>query len=306
MKSMTSVDYPETGHDWCAAVEDDSWWFAHRSRVLLEVMRRYPPAPPLYDVGGGNGAVAAALQRGGIRAIVVEPGEAGVRRARGRGLESIRATLDDAPLAVGTVGSIGMFDVLEHIEQPLPFLRRAAALLRGDGRIYVTVPAYASLWSADDDFARHYRRYTRRTLGRQLADAGLALEMSTYLFALLPLPILAFRTIPYRFRRPRRISAEAVERDHRASSGLSRAAIDSVLSAELTLIRRGITIPFGASVLAVGRKPGQAPARLMAVARPDPKSVPNRRQTEPNSLALCDHPCKTRQKRAGFAPSVSF
>lgn len=253
---MASVDYPESGHDWCAAVEDDSWWFAHRNRFLLDVMRRFPPATPLHDVGGGNGVVAAALQRAGIRTIVVEPGQAGARRARDRGLESINATLDEAGLEPTSVGAIGLFDVLEHIDDAQAFLRRSHALLRPEGRIYLTVPAYQSLWSAEDVYARHFRRYTARSLRRSLSKAGFDVELTTYMFAVLPLPVLIFRTLPFRFGRPRPWSAAAVLEDHTPAKGIARGLLAGLLALERFVFRTIGYLPFGGSVVGVGRKPG--------------------------------------------------
>jgi SAM-dependent methyltransferase len=252
---MTLVEYPETGHDWCAAVEDDSWWFQHRNRFLLEVMRRFPAASPLYDVGGGNGVVASALGRAGVEAVVVEPGASGAQRARARGLAAICATLEGAGLADASLPSIGMFDVLEHIEHADPFLGQAFALLRPSGRIYITVPAYESLWSAEDVYAHHFRRYTASTLRRALQRAGFEIELTTYMFALLPLPILAFRSLPFRLGRARAFTPDAVRADHAGGGGPSRQVLERVLDLELRAFRALGRLPFGASVVAVARRP---------------------------------------------------
>jgi hypothetical protein len=45
----------------CFALEDSSFWFAHRNACLLAVLRQFPTIGPFFDVGGGNGFVAAAL-----------------------------------------------------------------------------------------------------------------------------------------------------------------------------------------------------------------------------------------------------
>lgn len=253
---MTSVEYPETGHDWCAAIEDASWWFRHRNRFLVEVMRRFPPPPdtPLYDVGGGNGVVAAALQGAGIPTVVVEPGAAGAQRAKTRGLQAICATMESAGIAPASLGSIGMFDVVEHIQDGSGFLQRARALLKPRGRIYLTVPAYRILWSAEDVYAHHFRRYTARSMRRTLEAAGFEVELSTYMFALLPLPILLMRSIPYRLGRARPFTLEGARDDHTGTRGISRAFVDRLLDLELSAFRTFGALPFGASVVAVGRK----------------------------------------------------
>lgn len=252
---MALVEYPETGHDWCAAVEDDSWWFQHRNRVLTEVMRRFPPAAPLYDIGGGNGVVALALHAAGIRTVVVEPGAAGARRAGERGLEAICATLEGAGLPAGSVGSIGMFDVVEHIEDPVRFLLHAYDALRPTGRIYVTVPAYAALWSAEDVYAHHFRRYTARGLRSALEEAGFEVELASYVFSFLPLPILLLRSLPFRLGRARPFTPEAVRNDHAGGGGWARSLLEGILRLELGIFRRAGGLPFGASVIGVARKP---------------------------------------------------
>lgn len=250
---MARVEYPETGNAWCATVEDDSWWFQHRNRFLLEIMRRFPPDAPFYDVGGGNGVVAAALASAGIRAIVIEPGTAGARRARDRGLDTICATLETSGLGIASAGAIGVFDVVEHLPEPAHFLRQARAVLRPGCRIYVTVPAYPALWSAEDEYAHHFRRYTARSLCRALETSGFDVELATYMFSFLPLPILIRRSIPFRLRRARPFTHEGARADHAGGSALSRALLDRLLDLELRALRRWGMIPFGASVVAVAR-----------------------------------------------------
>jgi SAM-dependent methyltransferase len=250
---MSDISYPDEGNAWCAAVEDTSWWFQHRNRYLLDLMRRYPPETPLYDVGGGNGVVAAALSRAGYRTIVIEPGEVGVHNARSRGVEAHQATLETAGLPGGTVASIGMFDVLEHIDDDVAFLAQARTYLRHGGRIYLTVPAYQSLWSAEDDHAKHFRRYTRHKLTRVLEAAGFQVERISYMFAFLPLPILLFRSVPYRIGLTHQVTASGVARDHGARGGVARAVLDSVLRLERAILRRVGSLPFGGSVVAVAR-----------------------------------------------------
>lgn len=253
---MTPVDYPEEGHEWCLSVEDDSWWFQHRNRVLVDLMRRFPPPPPppLYDVGGGNGVVAAALRDAGIRAVVVEPGATGAANARRRGLDAIQATLGESGVPRGTAGSIGVFDVVEHIADDTAFLAHLHDMLAPGGRLYVTVPAYQTLWSNEDVLAQHYRRYTASGLRAALRRAGFEVEHASYIFAFLPLPVLFFRTIPHRLGRSRTPSAQGVKADH-GGSPLTRRLLGGALALERAAINALGGLPFGGSVVAVARKP---------------------------------------------------
>src|SRR4029453_13054884 len=96
----------------------------------------------------------------------------------------------------GSLPAIGMFDVLEHIENDVAFLDSLHELLIPSGRIYVAVPAFGFLWSADDAAAGHFRRYTIGTLTKALASSGFIVDYSTYFFQWLWLPIFFFRTMP--------------------------------------------------------------------------------------------------------------
>ena len=80
---------------------------------------------------------------------------------------------------------IAILDVLEHVDEDRAALVGMAAKLKPGGRILITVPAHPWMWSAHDVVNHHKRRYTRRTLRKVVADAGLALELLTWFNSLL-------------------------------------------------------------------------------------------------------------------------
>src|SRR5882757_5176891 len=86
------VSYPAAGNNDCFALEDSSFWFAHRNACLMALLRRFPASGPFFDIGGGNGFVAAALQSEGMPVVLVEPGADGVRHAQARGLRTVVQT----------------------------------------------------------------------------------------------------------------------------------------------------------------------------------------------------------------------
>ena len=50
------------------------------------------------------------------------------------------------------------------------------------GKLLVTVPAFACLWSSEDDAAGHFRRYKRKALRKLMEDAGFNELYSSYFF----------------------------------------------------------------------------------------------------------------------------
>lgn len=241
--------YPAEGNDFCLGVEEESFWFAHRNRAITAAVRRHPPADgPVFDVGAGNGFVAAALEHAGFPTVAIEPNAAGAANAVGRGVERVVCgSLPSRVFREGTAGAIGLFDVIEHVEDDRGFLASLRPYLRERGRLYITTPAYRWLWSENDARSGHFRRYTLKTLDRVLGEAGYHAEYATYIFWALPLPILLFRTLCTRDGS----SATRSQSQHKAGSALLRRVAESCFVLETQWIARGMRIPFGGSCLVV-------------------------------------------------------
>lgn len=193
-EQSTAVSYPTEGHTDCFAVEDGSYWFAHRNRVITQLLDRHAIDGPFLDVGGGNGVVSAAIARTGRCTVMLEPGIAGARNAKARGLPHvICATLKQAAPIAGVFRAVGLFDVIEHVQDDVALLRETRSLLPAGGHLLVTVPALPTLWSDEDVYAGHYRRYTLSECANRIQAAGFRIDFASYFFAPLVLPVLIAR-----------------------------------------------------------------------------------------------------------------
>jgi SAM-dependent methyltransferase len=249
------VSYPEGGNDFVFEFEESSFWFAHRTRVIGAAVRRYPPSGgPIFDVGAGNGHVAAALHRAGFPTLAIEPNRSGAANAVRRGVpDVVCGSLPSPAFKLGGAGAIGLFDVIEHVGDDRTFLRSLHPYLEPGGRVYVTVPAYQWLWSRNDVVAGHHQRYTLRQLRSTMTDAGYAVEYSTYFFWSLPLPILLFRTLSSRVRTPAQSHYERSRSQHVGGSRFVRLLAERSFAFESRLVGKGMRIPFGGSCLVVAR-----------------------------------------------------
>ncbi|HHL39849.1 MAG TPA: class I SAM-dependent methyltransferase [Deltaproteobacteria bacterium] len=253
------ISYPEDGHDRCYAVEESSFWFSHRNSVITTVVRRFPPAGAMLDVGGGNGFVTMALGKAGFDAWLVEPGYGGCLNAVERGVETVvNARLEELSIAEGTVGGIGLFDVIEHLRRPEGLLREAARTLCDGGRLYVTVPAHDWLWSHADVRAGHFRRYGPAALRRALDGAGLETEYHTFFFSFMAAPLFIMRTLPHRLGLGRTDADEKTRlsetrADHAPKKGPAGMLMEALFKRELAVID-GSRMGHGTSLLAVGRR----------------------------------------------------
>jgi SAM-dependent methyltransferase len=208
----------------------------------------------LLDIGGGNGFVASGLVKAGFTCAVVEPGIDGALAAHARGIDPvICARLEDTQLPQASVAAVGIFDVLEHMADDAAVLGQLHALLEPRGRLYLTVPAYPFLFSADDKAAGHFRRYTLASLARTLFASGFNVQFASYIFAPLPPLIFLLRVLPSRLGLRRRSQRLVREAEHVPPGAISY-AIDPLLAAEWRRIEAGRTIPFGGSCLCVAAK----------------------------------------------------
>jgi SAM-dependent methyltransferase len=251
---VAETSYPGDGHDWCRAIEDDSFWFQHRNRIIQAAVARFPSPGAIVDVGGGNGCVAAALRQGGVQAVVLEPGPLGVKHAQARGVPVIQGLLTEGLFAGDSVAGIGLFDVLEHLSDDGALLREVARVLVPGGRLYVTVPAHPMLWSAEDEYAQHHRRYTPSRLTRAIGEAGLDRIFVTPFFGCLVAPILVVRAMAGMFGRVRQ-SRPGDDRAHRLPAGTLGRWLQRALAAEARQVMRGSRCATGASLLLVAEKP---------------------------------------------------
>ena len=223
------------------------WWFVGRRAVILAEMARRLPAggARLAELGCGSGGMLEALGRFGT-AVGVETDPALRARARERGLDVRAGALPDAiPLELGRWDAVCLFDVLEHVDDEAGALSACRRLLVPGGRLFVTVPAYAWLWSHHDELLGHRRRYTARGL-RQVAErAGFAVERLTYFNTLLAPPIMAVRLVRAALRRPGHDLDRPAPRWNRA--------LAACFSAEARLLG-WMSPPFGISILLAARR----------------------------------------------------
>jgi SAM-dependent methyltransferase len=248
------VSYSSSGHQECYEVENRSFWFSLRNQVIYRVLQRYSPPGTLFDVGGGNGVVSSFLQNQGIDVVLVEPGRHGVDNAKKRGVNQIICgRFQDLEITEQLLPAIGLFDVVEHIEDDAAFLQSVADRMSVGGRLYITVPAYQFLWSDHDERAGHFRRYTSESLGRVVKNAGFSIDFASYFFSPLPPFILLGRVIKEKVLKLR-------ERNHRTQkqaehgNQLAGALFGMLCRFDLTLLSRGMPLAFGSSCILVATK----------------------------------------------------
>ncbi len=223
------------------------WWFRGRLAVLVSVVRGLVPAggARLLELGCGSGNVLEALAPFG-ESIGMETDPTLVAAGRTAGVDVRPGALpDDLVVEPGWADVVLLLDVLEHLDNDVAALRTARRALHDGGRLVVTVPAYAWLWSGHDVVLGHRRRYTTRRLRTVVTAAGFDVERCTYFNTLL-FPALAA------VRLAKRLTGDPGHDLVRPPEALN-ALLARCFALERVIVPR-LPLPFGASVLLVARR----------------------------------------------------
>lgn len=200
------------------------------------------------EVGCGNGFVLAELhaRRPDLRIAGTDLYPDGLRTARVRlpHVPLVQADACHLPIA-GQYDAVGIFDVLEHIDDDRCVLGELFRVVRPGGALLITVPQHRMLWSPMDDLACHRRRYARRELIDKVAGAGFRItRVSSFVSLLVPAMFAA---------RYGRRTAD-VQSELNLPRPLDRIC-ERVMDVERALIRMGVSWPVGGSLLLVGSRP---------------------------------------------------
>ena len=142
------------------------------------------------DVGSGDAYLAERLISclpDGSRVICVDPNypdDMLADRTFGENskLRRVREASD------GQYDWVLLLDVLEHVEDDMALLREQLPLLRVQGRVLVSAPAWQALYSGHDALLGHHRRYAPSDLRRLVEAAGFDIRLMGGLFPSLLLP----------------------------------------------------------------------------------------------------------------------
>jgi SAM-dependent methyltransferase len=129
------------------------------------------------DFGAGNGRFAAALheQRLNVHAVEPDPGLRGKIEAKGvLSYESLEQAGEQQFQGIYSI------NVLEHLEDDVGFLKQFYKCLEPGGRLFIYVPAFQVLFSANDERVGHVRRYRKSILVDRVREAGFEVNQARY------------------------------------------------------------------------------------------------------------------------------
>jgi len=224
--------------------EESYWWHISRRFILRSVLDKFIKSKSLQivDVGCGTGANLKWLNKFG-NVIGIDNSQAAVEFCQKYG-NAKWGTADRLPFKNDSCDLVTAFDVLEHMSNDTVVLKEWHRVLKIDGYLYVTVPAYQWLFSPHDKQLQHYRRYLISNLSEKLQKVGFKPIFTSYFF-MCTFPVFVIQRI--------------VSQVFNTASGYSKVSnrINNFLiglgKTEAWLLKF-ISFPFGSSIVILAKK----------------------------------------------------
>jgi SAM-dependent methyltransferase len=253
LSPAAAIAFPD---QWYEIMDARHFWMKWRTRAFLRMCKALsiPTETPssVLEIGCGLGVLRQMLEAETGWTIDAMDLNAGAlsHSTPGRGRTALYNIHDRAPALAAKYDAIILFDVIEHIDDPVNFMTSALYHLKPGGHVFINVPAIQSLYSKFDVAVGHCRRYNKATLETELAKAGVRKVDDRYWGATM-LPLLALRKLWLTLRSERPAGGTTVVQRGLVPPGkLADAVLSTMMQVETSALANP---PLGTSLLYVGR-----------------------------------------------------
>ena len=230
-------------------IEPEHWWYRGRQVILERALDRFIGNPERSLAIGVGASREAEMLSKRTRLVAVDREEIHRRSAEvAMGVQTDAALL---PFLNASFDAVFIFDVLEHIEGDDAVLEEIRRVLRPDGALLLTVPAFMFLFGRQDRMSDHKRRYRRGKLMQLVSEHGLEVQYCTYFNTMLFPPIAAARVARRWLRFP---DGDGQTDFDMRLPGVVERLLEGLLAFERHAIDR-VSLPFGVSLLCSARRP---------------------------------------------------
>lgn len=242
-------------------LERNHWWFKARERIISNLIKKFisennysSKEISILNIGCSTGRSSEYLSEFG-KVTSIEYDEFCCEFAREKtGLEIIHGSITELPFSVEKFDLVCAFDVIEHVEDDQLAVNEMKRVLKENGIIFITVPAFMSLWSHHDIINQHFRRYKLSEVDRlfKLDKRGKTIFSSYFNFFLF-IPIYFFRKLSNLLKIGDKRKGAGSDFET-FNPGLVNTLLYHLMKTESYFINSKISFPFGVSILYVWKK----------------------------------------------------
>ncbi len=190
---MTAYTVDQYDENYPPGIERYFWNIARNAIIARSLKRSGMDGWPLLEIGCGRGIIVEHLRRRGIDCVGCELAAAPIPDHLRRVVLD-RTDFADLPAEQrARIRGVLLCDVIEHLPEPVAFLRKVRGALPALKGVLMTVPARQELWSEWDRHYGHFRRYDLASLRATLDAAGFKPLFAGYFFHGLYLPAFLLR-----------------------------------------------------------------------------------------------------------------
>ncbi len=230
-------------------VERFHWWFVGRRELLRFILMslKVSKGSVALEVGCGTGANLSTPGSAGLYAIGLDRSTYALALVRAKEeLHLLAGDLNSLPFKTESVGLIIAMDILEHLDDDARGISESYRVLKENGLLILTVPAFKFLWGIQDRVTGHKRRYTRKQIVNRLKEMGFDILRSSYFNFFLFFPILVARWV-IRFLHLK------IESENEINSPSINLLLKVLFSVEIHVLKY-FSFPFGVSIFCIARK----------------------------------------------------
>lgn len=229
-------------------LEEIHWWHKAKREFVSYFLEKNLSSnnSKLLDVGCGTGKNVESFGKFGI-VWGMDSSSQAINFCKKRGLKNIvKGSVEKIPFTKAFFDCVTALDVLEHVDDS-SLVKEIHRVLKSDGFLVVTVPAFPMLWSRWDDVLHHKRRYVKNTLNKLLEDNGFKVIKISYMYSFLILPAIIIRAFKNLFCK------DYYRSDFQLSNTIINSLLGKVVGIEKFFIK-SLAIPFGTSLIVVAQK----------------------------------------------------
>ena len=240
-------------------LEQKLWWFQGMtfiSEALLRPLFNNLSDPDILDVGCGTGGMMLWLQKFSTKISGLDISEVALDFCMRNGLDRLHlGSITNLPIPSESIDVITCLDVLVQLpgrEDDLLAIQEIHRALKPGGYAFIRAAAFEWMRGSHDKAMNSRRRYTRYELLKKVEHSGFIVQYSGYAnMFLFPIAVLHRLILQPMGIIPKGSDVKPLP----GIFSILNKPFSSLLKIEAKLIKAGISLPFGLSVVLLVRKP---------------------------------------------------